>query len=85
MDVAAKSLTSSSGKTYTYETLIIATGARPIDLSKDFKTPGADLEGILYLRDVADADALIAAIPGAKAKGGKVRSSVGLSLSRSSN
>ena len=38
----------------------------------DFKTPGADLKGIYYLRNVVDADAIVAAIPKAKEKGGRV-------------
>eukprot|EP00884_Botryococcus_braunii_P016889 jgi/Botrbrau1/3884/Bobra.0183s0105.1 len=41
--------------------LIIATGARPLDLAADFKTPGADLGRVLYLRNVTDADKLIEA------------------------
>ena len=39
---------------------------------KDLGTEGADLEGILYLRDVADADRLVAAMADVKAKPGKV-------------
>jgi hypothetical protein len=39
----------------------------------DFKAPGADLAGICYLRNVADADALLAAVEAAKAAGNKVR------------
>jgi monodehydroascorbate reductase (NADH) len=38
----------------------------------DFKAPGADLAGIQYLRNVADADALLAAVAAAKAAGNKV-------------
>lgn len=38
----------------------------------DFKTPGAELEGVHYLRNVQDADALIAAIKKCKEAGGKV-------------
>ena len=33
----------------------------------DFSTPGADLEGVFYLRDVADGQALLAAVEVAKA------------------
>lgn len=36
---------------------------------EDFKTPGADLEGVYYLRKVADADALLEGIAEAKKKG----------------
>jgi monodehydroascorbate reductase (NADH) len=44
---------------------------QPVRLS-DFKAPGADLTGIHYLRNVADADALLAAVEAAKAAGNKV-------------
>lgn len=39
----------------------------------DFKTPGADLGGVHYLRNVQDADSLLAAIQMCKEKGGKVQ------------
>lgn len=38
----------------------------------DFGTKGADLKGIYYLRNVVDADALVAAIAEAKKKSNKV-------------
>lgn len=38
----------------------------------DFGTPGADLSGVHYLRNVADADSLLAGVETAKAAGGKV-------------
>lgn len=41
----------------------------------DFRTPGADLKGVHYLRNVQDADSLIAAIADCKAAGGKVSGS----------
>eukprot|EP00475_Leptophrys_vorax_P024577 TRINITY_DN3396_c0_g4_i1.p1 TRINITY_DN3396_c0_g4~~TRINITY_DN3396_c0_g4_i1.p1 ORF type:complete len:473 (-),score=53.34 TRINITY_DN3396_c0_g4_i1:2-1309(-) len=67
-DVAGKKLTTKAGDTIAFENLIIATGADTIKLT-DFKTPGADAKGIFYLREIADADALYAAL---KAKtGGK--------------
>lgn len=44
---------------------------QPISLA-DFKTEGADLKGIYYLRNVMDADKIIAAIPEAKERGGRV-------------
>ncbi len=46
---------------------------QPMDLAVDFKTPGADLGNILYLRNVADADKVIAALKEVKETGGKVR------------
>ncbi|KAK9824670.1 hypothetical protein WJX72_012200 [[Myrmecia] bisecta] len=69
-DVKNKTLKTADGDSIKYEKLIIATGARPVDLG-DFGTKGADLKGIFYLRNVEDADKLIAAFPAAKAKGGK--------------
>ena len=44
-----------------------------IDLAKDFKVPGAEQEGFFYLRDVVDADVLVAAIAKLKESDGKVR------------
>ena len=52
-------------------TLSVVVCAQPTYLS-DFKTPGADLKGIFYLRNVVDADAIVAAVGPAKEKGGKV-------------
>jgi monodehydroascorbate reductase (NADH) len=72
LDVVSKTLSTSAGDTISFEKLIVATGARPISL-EDFKTPGADLAGIHYLRNVKDADTLVAAIADAKAKGGPVK------------
>ena len=37
-----------------------------ISLAKDFKTPGADLDNIVTLREVAEADDLLARIKKAK-------------------
>lgn len=42
----------------------------------DFKTPGADLPGVHYLRNVEDADALLAAIAAVK-QGGTHNAKVG--------
>jgi hypothetical protein len=39
----------------------------------DFGAEGADLEGIVALRDVADADKLLSLIAATKESGGKVR------------
>ncbi|GIL43701.1 hypothetical protein Vafri_1357 [Volvox africanus] len=69
-DLANKALTLESGEVLSYEHLIIGTGARPVRLT-EFAVPGADLGGIHYLRDVKDADALVAAIAVAKETGGK--------------
>ncbi|KAH9311285.1 hypothetical protein KI387_026320, partial [Taxus chinensis] len=64
-DLATKTLTSAEEKTFKYEILIIATGATVIKLS-DFGVQGADAKGIYYLREIAEADALIAAIQSKK-------------------
>ncbi|PSC73208.1 monodehydroascorbate reductase [Micractinium conductrix] len=70
VDVAGKQLTTAAGETIGYGKLIVATGARPVTLT-DFKTPGADLQGVHVLRNVQDADALIAAMQACKAAGDK--------------
>lgn len=70
VDVGAKQLTTADGGTIGYGKLVVATGARPVTLT-DFKTPGADLQGVHVLRNVQDADSLIAAIQACKAAGGK--------------
>jgi monodehydroascorbate reductase (NADH) len=44
----------------------------------DFKTPGAELSGVHYLRNVADGDSLLAGLAAAKAAGGKVGGWVGV-------
>lgn len=43
-------------------------GIQPLDLAADFKTPGADLGNVLYLRNIADADKLIDAFKELKEK-----------------
>ena len=53
-----KTVTLSDGSQVAYDALILATGARAIALP----IPGADLEGLLFLRTAADAEALKAAI-----------------------
>lgn len=45
---------------------------QPVTLA-DFKTPGAELGGVHYLRNVEDANALLEAIKACKAAGGKAR------------
>ena len=71
VNVASKNLETGVGETVQYDKLIIATGARPVLLS-DFNVPGADLEGIYYLRNVIDADKLVHAMADAKLAGNKV-------------
>ncbi len=50
-------------------------GVQPIYLT-DFGTKGADLKNIFYLRNVVDADKIVAAIADAKTKSNKVRMSI---------
>eukprot|EP00775_Hariotina_reticulata_P008424 gene8424-8607_t len=69
-NLAAKTLKTASGDTLTYDKLVISTGAEPVMLS-DHGIPGADLPGIFYLRNLADADRLVSGITDAKAAGGK--------------
>ncbi|XP_042429750.1 monodehydroascorbate reductase 3, cytosolic-like isoform X3 [Zingiber officinale] len=64
-DLASKTLTSAAGAIFTYDILIIATGSTVINLS-DFGTPGADANNIFYLREIDDADKLVAAIQAKK-------------------
>lgn len=45
---------------------------QPVRLT-DFKVPGAELEGLNYLRDIKDADALVASVKQIKETGGKVQ------------
>ncbi|KAK1310334.1 Monodehydroascorbate reductase [Acorus calamus] len=60
-DLASKFLVSAAGTTFKYEVLIIATGSTVIKLT-DFGVQGADANNIFYLREIDDADKLIAAI-----------------------
>ncbi|KAK4478723.1 hypothetical protein RD792_014221, partial [Penstemon davidsonii] len=60
-DLASKTLTSAAGETFTYQTLVIATGSTVIQLS-DFGVKGADAKNIFYLREIDDADKLVEAI-----------------------
>jgi 3-phenylpropionate/trans-cinnamate dioxygenase ferredoxin reductase subunit len=55
---AEKTLSLEGGETLPYETLILATGARPRPLT----IPGADLSGVLVLRSAADAEVLKASL-----------------------
>lgn len=55
---SAKKVVLSDGSEIAYDKLILATGARAIALP----IPGADLEGVLFLRTAADAEALKAQV-----------------------
>ena len=62
IDRAAKSISTDNGDTLSYDQLLLATGGRPRELSID----GSDLEGIHYLRSIADVDAIRAEMESAK-------------------
>jgi len=64
IDRAARRVTLDSGETVGYDKLLISTGASP----RRIRVPGADLDGVLYLRSVADSERLGAAL----AAGGRV-------------
>ncbi|KAG4108965.1 hypothetical protein GLYMA_U031121v4 [Glycine max] len=65
VDLAAKSLISAGGETFSYQILIVATGSTVIRLT-DFGVEGADAKNIFYLREVDDADKLYEAIKAKK-------------------
>jgi len=65
-DVTAKTLKCSSGEALTYDSLVVATGARPVRLT-EFGVPGADLDGLYYLRNVVDGNNLVDAMAACKA------------------
>ena len=54
LNTSSKELVMEDGERLRYERLLITTGAEPRRLS----IPGADLDGVLYLRSVQDSDAL---------------------------
>ncbi|HEV3377517.1 MAG TPA: FAD-dependent oxidoreductase [Thermoleophilaceae bacterium] len=54
LDTSSRELELDSGERLRYDRLLLATGAEPRRLS----IPGAELEGVLYLRSVQDSDAL---------------------------
>jgi 3-phenylpropionate/trans-cinnamate dioxygenase ferredoxin reductase subunit len=58
VDAAAGRVALAGGEELGYQRLLLATGSEPRRLS----SPGADLEGVHYLRDLADADVLAAAM-----------------------
>ncbi|CAI7917141.1 unnamed protein product [Closterium sp. NIES-54] len=66
-DVLRKKVTTAAGETIQYTTLIIATGARALRL-EEFGVARADSGRVCYLRDLRDADRLVATM--AACKGG---------------
>jgi len=54
LDRQARAIKTEAGGTLRYSTLVIATGSRPRPLA----LPGADLDGVMYLRTIADVQAI---------------------------
>ncbi len=54
IDLAARRIELASGESTGFDHLVLATGARP----RAFEVPGADLDGVLGLRNIADALAI---------------------------
>lgn len=61
VDLVSKSLTSATSTVFKYDNLIIATGSTVVKLT-DFGVQGANANNIFYLREIDDADKLVAAI-----------------------
>lgn len=62
LDVATKQITTRAGDTFTYDALVLATGAEPIHIP----LPGFDRPNVFRLRSLADANALLAGIADAQ-------------------
>lgn len=54
IDAAKRTVTLSTGEALSYDKLVIATGAR----ARRLQVPGADLDGVFYLRSLADSHAI---------------------------
>ena len=62
LDCTAHTITTSEGETISYDKALLCTGSRPRPLN----APGSDLEGIHYLRGIADVDGIRAEMADAK-------------------
>ena len=60
LDPAQQQVMLSDGSSVNYDQLLLATGASP----RRLRVPGADLDGVLYLRTAADSERLKAALGG---------------------
>jgi 3-phenylpropionate/trans-cinnamate dioxygenase ferredoxin reductase subunit len=65
LDLGARRVTLDDGRELTYDKLLLTTGAEP----RRIEVPGADLDGIHYLRTLADSEAIAARL---RAGGGRV-------------
>jgi 3-phenylpropionate/trans-cinnamate dioxygenase ferredoxin reductase subunit len=54
IDIGASELSLSGGETLAFDRLLVCTGAQP----RRLPLPGAELDGVLYLRSVEDSDAI---------------------------
>ncbi len=68
LDTTARRLTLASCETLPYDRLLIATGGHALRLP----IPGAQLDGIAYLRTLADARALAARVRAVQERGGRI-------------
>jgi len=62
LDLSARHITLADGRQIGFEKLLLATGGRP----RRLPIPGADLDGIYYLRNLEDSDAIRSALQGAR-------------------
>ena len=58
LDTAKKSLGTADGREFSYDALLLATGAEPVRLP----TPGAELAHVHYIRTVADSEGIVKGI-----------------------
>jgi 3-phenylpropionate/trans-cinnamate dioxygenase ferredoxin reductase subunit len=62
LDVGKRILTLAGGQQIAFDRLLLATGGRP----RTLQLPGADLQGLYYLRRIEDAEAIQQAVQGAR-------------------
>lgn len=66
VDRDTRTVTAQSGRTVSYDKLLVATGSDPFIIP----VPGKDLPGVISFRDMKDVDAMLAAAEAGKANGG---------------
>jgi NADPH-dependent 2,4-dienoyl-CoA reductase/sulfur reductase-like enzyme len=79
IDVAARAVITTTGESFAYDALLLATGAEPIRL----KGPGFDRPEVHLLRSLADARAIITAVEGARTVAVVGASFIGLEVAAS--